>query len=534
MFGLQTLDVILGLAFVYLVLSLGCSAIKEMISQWLNWRAETLRDGIRNMLSSAETRSENPEVAVKDATAAVDSAVAAFGNDQAYADYKAASTAWSTARADLAEKVLAEKRARAALLNAEGNVAAAARSSGAVQNITTLQSTAAQCKIDVDTALQATRAALQVVSDAEATREAKKHALDREKLRALEAAQSQLDKARGEVLTAQLYAHPIIRGLSQARLKAMSFNPGKQENRFRLPSYIPARAFSAALLDTIAPGAPSSSVTLAQLREKASQLPEQLKRPLLIFIENAGDDVDRLRAQFENWFEDAMERVSGLYKRKSQAVILGIAILVTMCANADTLRIGRALSNNSSLREAIVAQAQTLANQPNADIQALLDAGRVKASTAPDSAQPDTLTGEARLRAALTSDSIALFRYRQIRLATDSMQSLGLPLGWRGPCVDRTRATAVTGAQSDSASAARAATPRPAGERCFRIAYAGETWPDRFAGLFLTFLAVSLGAPFWFDVLNKIINIRSAGRAPEEKPKSPEVLPPATGAREVK
>ena len=542
MFGLETLDVILGLAFVYLVLSLGCTAIKEMISQWLNWRAETLRDGIRTMLSSAETRLDNPDVALADATKDFEQAEAAFGSDANYAGYKSAGAAWSTARADLAEKVLAEKRARAALLRAESNLAAAAHASAATQNITTLQGTVDSAKAELATALSATKAALQVVSGAEAQNEKAKRTLDRDKLRTLEAAQSQLDQARGEVLAAQLYAHPIIRGISQPRLKPMSFNPRKKENKYRLPSYIPARAFSAALLDTIAPGAPSSAVTLAQLREKAALLPEQLKRPLLMFIENAGEDVDRLRAQFETWFEDAMARVSGLYKRKSQVVILGIAAFVTMCANADTLRIGRALTNNSSLREAIVAQAQTLANQPNADVQALLDAGRasrgetqVKAAPVNDTIARDTLTGEARLRARLTADSIALFRYRQIRLATDSMQALGLPLGWRGPCVDRTRTPVMSAAPSDTTQAGgRGTGAAQTKERCFRVALAGETWPDRFAGLMLTILAVSLGAPFWFDVLNKIINIRSAGRAPEEKPKSPEVLPPATGAREVR
>jgi hypothetical protein len=45
-------------------------------------------------------------------------------------------------------------------------------------------------------------------------------------------------------------------------------------------------------------------------------------------------------------------------------------------------------------------------------------------------------------------------------------------------------------------------------------------------GLLLTTFAVSLGAPFWFDLLNRFVNIRSAGKAPEEKPKSPEALPP--------
>ena len=49
-------------------------------------------------------------------------------------------------------------------------------------------------------------------------------------------------------------------------------------------------------------------------------------------------------------------------------------------------------------------------------------------------------------------------------------------------------------------------------------------WPilAKLFGLLLTAFALSLGAPFWFDTLNKIINIRSAGRAPDEKAKTPE------------
>ncbi|HSU15463.1 hypothetical protein [Longimicrobium sp.] len=49
-------------------------------------------------------------------------------------------------------------------------------------------------------------------------------------------------------------------------------------------------------------------------------------------------------------------------------------------------------------------------------------------------------------------------------------------------------------------------------------------WPilAKLLGILLTAFALSLGAPFWFDTLNKIINIRSAGRAPDEKAKSPE------------
>jgi hypothetical protein len=41
------------------------------------------------------------------------------------------------------------------------------------------------------------------------------------------------------------------------------------------------------------------------------------------------------------------------------------------------------------------------------------------------------------------------------------------------------------------------------------------SWPQRLIGWILTMTAVSLGAPFWFDLLNKLMNIRNAGKKPE-------------------
>ena len=68
----------------------------------------------------------------------------------------------------------------------------------------------------------------------------------------------------------------------------------------------------------------------------------------------------------------------------------------------------------------------------------------------------------------------------------------------------------------------------------------GAGWkPIRFqlAGWLLTALAASLGAPFWFEVLNKFIAIRSAGKTPEEQPKPPKDVPvpiePGQSSREA-
>jgi hypothetical protein len=44
-------------------------------------------------------------------------------------------------------------------------------------------------------------------------------------------------------------------------------------------------------------------------------------------------------------------------------------------------------------------------------------------------------------------------------------------------------------------------------------------------GWLITALAATLGAPFWFDMLNKVIAIRGVGKSPEERPKAPRQVP---------
>ena len=53
----------------------------------------------------------------------------------------------------------------------------------------------------------------------------------------------------------------------------------------------------------------------------------------------------------------------------------------------------------------------------------------------------------------------------------------------------------------------------------YKIAYV-FSW-EHFWGYLLTVLALSLGAPFWFDLLNKLVRLRSAKAiAPESEGKS--------------
>jgi len=58
-------------------------------------------------------------------------------------------------------------------------------------------------------------------------------------------------------------------------------------------------------------------------------------------------------------------------------------------------------------------------------------------------------------------------------------------------------------------------------------------WGSHLLGLFFTLVALSMGAPFWFDMLNKFINIRNSGKAPDRasaQPPSPPAQVAAKGA----
>jgi hypothetical protein len=93
----------------------------------------------------------------------------------------------------------------------------------------------------------------------------------------------------------------------------------------------------------------------------------------------------------------------------------------------------------------------------------------------------------------------------QFRAVQAQLTELGLPIGWYWK---------PTQAQIKAGQA----IPRTAGDYLERLLQHGLGW-------LITALAATLGAPFWFDTLNRMISIRSTGRAPEEKPKAPKEVP---------
>lgn len=234
------------------------------------------------------------------------------------------------------------------------------------------------------------------------------------------------------------------------------------------PSYIPSRVFALTVLDIFVPAAAGSAKTVADIKKVVAGLPEtsDVRRTILLILEQAGEDIQKAQALIETWFNDTMDRISACYKQKTQWTTLLIAVIVTGIAGADTIQITKSLINDPAIRTAVVAQAQE----------------SVKNMTAPPASSNSGVATPTAGSNAADVTNCAKTNEESLKKNIATLKNLGLKLGWEGEPSDG--------------------------------------WLSKIAGLLITAFAASVGAPFWFDLLNKFMSIRAVGKSPAEQEKT--------------
>lgn len=157
------------------------------------------------------------------------------------------------------------------------------------------------------------------------------------------------------------YRHPLIQSLYRGQ---------------RLPSYIPRDKFALALID--AKVRPAVGAVAAQLSTVSTTIqalpPGPVKDSLDLFWRDANNNVERFRRSIETWFDDAMERVSGWYRRLTQTILLGIGLVLAVGLNVNTITVAQRLWTDAPLRSAVVEQARRAAPPAASDEVAVEDA----------------------------------------------------------------------------------------------------------------------------------------------------------------
>ncbi len=284
----------------------------------------------------------------------------------------------------------------------------------------------------------------------------------------------------------EFYAHPLIQSLSKGV-------DGK-------PSYIPAETVGI-VVHSLLSSMPDKDKNLSEMiQEKFSALGSE-SRIARLFIELAGEaqnDVETFRKLIETHFDQSMERVSGWFKRHTQQVSLLVALFLSFALNIDSVSMVNELSRNDQVRVQMIGVAQAHVDDMLAQRQALQAAcpSVTADNNASASCTPAQLSELKALNAQLDKTRESLGQ------TLDTVGGAGLPLGWQLP--------------------------------------AGWGWPElrdhlkapehwnwvallsKFFGLLVSAFAISLGAPFWFDLLQRFMQVRTA-LVPGEKKEQPSV-----------
>lgn len=268
-------------------------------------------------------------------------------------------------------------------------------------------------------------------------------------------------------------------------------------------SYISAENFVSALLDkiTITPAASASPPTGNQIQLPPKDLPAyieaisnstvisgELKRTILAYANEAKQayetlkiipgaastitkvksELDQFHDKLETWYNSNSDRLSGKLKRtKVLPTTFVLAVLITIFSNADSIKISKYFFDHKE-------QAKEFADKALSSLDNYKE--RIENIKAVDSLghDHDTVT-IARLETSLSNVQ------QDIKNMKEELPP-ELPWGWQNHPFDSS----------------------------FKLL--------SIVGWIATILAICLGAPFWFDILNKIANLRGTGPKPSTNP----------------
>jgi hypothetical protein len=231
---------------------------------------------------------------------------------------------------------------------------------------------------------------------------------------------SMLNDPRFDGLARAVYLHPLVNPHTDGT------QPSERDMRTR-PSYIEPAHFAIALVDSLwkVPG------DFVQLSNAIEAIPDPQVRQVMRGLYGRARDLQQFQDMLAGWFDNAMARMSGTYKRRQLLISLLLALLLAILFNIDSIHLFR-----------------TLWQQP-ALAAHLHDAPGVATSGALDPAVFDAM--------------------------------MALPIGW-------TRFPPVSNAD-------------------FAL---------QVAGWIVTASTALFGAPFWFDLMQRVVRMRSTGTRPEE------------------
>jgi hypothetical protein len=234
----------------------------------------------------------------------------------------------------------------------------------------------------------------------------------------------------------------------------------------KFPSYIPAHSFAQSIIDVIK-GAEDLPETIPEIRKQIREskiIHGDVETWLLGMLDQSFDKVQDFYLNIETSYNEAMERVSEWYGKKVKKAIMLLGILISILLNIDTINITQTLWNNKEMAKTLSAMvAGSMENMDKSGSGFEIKDAKGKVLYSVENEQSGNI-----------SNVVA------------EIGELPIPIGWA----------------SDSFA-------------FFREPGWQWTLLSMLAGWTINAMAIFLGAPFWFDLLSKVVNLRGSGGKPK-------------------
>lgn len=282
-----------------------------------------------------------------------------------------------------------------------------------------------------------------------------------------------------------------------------------------LPSYISSRNFSETLIsmmirtyesmdEKFVPDSKGGQVFIkpevttdcvSRFKSAVSKMHySDLKILLTNFIDSSDGNRDKLVNNISNWFDEYMNRSSGWYKMKSQKRMFVLALVLCISMNIDFFKVSGTLFHDKELSKHIADYAAIHYKQQEDSMMAILKPVKTvptDTSSANEDAQQvnndiDTINAQYRndsVRAAIQLDLL-----RDNFHLIDSLYKGNAPIGWPADGIHKWQ----------------------------DVLRVNIDWLSKLFGFFISAALLAIGAPFWFDLLGKLVNLRKSGQKPTE------------------
>lgn len=313
--------------------------------------------------------------------------------------------------------------------------------------------------------------------------------------------------------------------------------------------------------------ASSDGSRLLPVLDGLRQINDGAFRQALQVIVSSAQTVEQAQTNLSKWFDQRMEQLSDAYKHNLTLLTLAIGLIIALLLNADTLQMARALWEDPALRDTVsqVVQSASATGQLAQQAQQVAQAVQAQQSLLTATPVPGTTPSAQAVSAPITAQAIAETT-SQITTSLNSLTNLNLPIGWEftpidGGCFARSSVTVLVPATATVESGTPTPVPLPptvtplplttesafaATEIAPSIPTAGSDsnsgtkmvsmqvtppipaacdsqrnlWlllpgnsPDGFGlllrkiiGFAVTVIAIGQGAPFWFDLIRRLVN----------------------------